>query len=546
MNTNQEISLDKLISGIDNFIFCLNLYKEKINNLNVFPVPDGDTGTNMLLTMKSLDLSYTSDSNIEDFLFSLKNSSLMEARGNSGVILSQFFLGLLTAYKKNQVLSLKTLAESIVNAANSTRASLPNPVDGTLLTIYEEVGLNAMNNYESSKTLSDFLKELSDQSIKSVKDTPNKLDILREANVVDSGGLGFAMMINAWFFSTLYNDQKDIERKLNEVFLEMISGLSESVSKDFYDDSQEIEWGNCTVFTVIGEDIDIQEQREKIPQFGKSAVITGDSSLIKVHIHVLETEPIITYANKIGKVENVFIQNMDEQTKDILETKKDYESINTSIISICEGDGIVRIFNDTVGNPMHILIGGPKKNPSINEILEIIKEIKSENIIILPNNPNILVTVKKLIEVSDRKNIGIIETKSIQQGISSVVYFDDSNSLEENISTMNEVISSIEEASITISTRDVTIKGKKLKKNDYIAILNDEIIDSFEEPELALNFLIQEIASRNEILTVIVGHDSIQKDHQKLEKSFYEENNDKELSIVEGNQPYYNYFILGE
>lgn len=546
MNTNQEISLDKLISGIDNFIFCLNLYKEKINNLNVFPVPDGDTGTNMLLTMKSLDLSYTSDSNIEDFLFSLKNSSLMEARGNSGVILSQFFLGLLTAYKKNQVLSLKTLAESIVNAANSTRASLPNPVDGTLLTIYEEVGLNAMNNYESSKTLSDFLKELSDQSIKSVKDTPNKLDILREANVVDSGGLGFAMMMNAWFFSTLYNDQKDIERKLNEVFLEMISGLSESVSKDFYDDSQEIEWGNCTVFTVIGKDIDIQEQREKIPQFGKSAVITGDSSLIKVHIHVLETEPIITYANKIGKVENVFIQNMDEQTKDILETKKDYESINTSIISICEGDGIVRIFNDTVGNPMHILIGGPKKNPSINEILEIIKEIKSENIIILPNNPNILVTVKKLIEVSDRKNIGIIETKSIQQGISSVVYFDDSNSLEENISTMNEVISSIEEASITISTRDVTIKGKKLKKNDYIAILNDEIIDSFEEPELALNFLIQEIASRNEILTVIIGHDSIQKDHQKLEKSFYEENNDKELSIVEGNQPYYNYFILGE
>lgn len=546
MNTNQEISLDKLISGIDNFIFCLNLYKEKINNLNVFPVPDGDTGTNMLLTMKSLDLSYTSDSNIEDFLFSLKNSSLMEARGNSGVILSQFFLGLLTAYKKNQVLSLKTLAESIVNAANSTRASLPNPVDGTLLTIYEEVGLNAMNNYESSKTLSDFLKELSDQSIKSVKDTPNKLDILREANVVDSGGLGFAMMMNAWFFSTLYNDQKDIERKLNEVFLEMISGLSESVSKDFYDDSQEIEWGNCTVFTVIGEDIDIQEQREKIPQFGKSAVITGDSSLIKVHIHVLETEPIITYANKIGKVENVFIQNMDEQTKDILETKKDYESINTSIISICEGDGIVRIFNDTVGNPMHILIGGPKKNPSINEILEIIKEIKSENIIILPNNPNILVTVKKLIEVSDRKNIGIVETKSIQQGISSVVYFDDSNSLEENISTMNEVISSIEEASITISTRDVTIKGKKLKKNDYIAILNDEIIDSFEEPELALNFLIQEIASRNEILTVIIGHDSIQKDHQKLEKSFYEENNDKELSIVEGNQPYYNYFILGE
>jgi len=546
MNTNQEISLEKLISAINNFIFCLNLYKEKINNLNVFPVPDGDTGTNMLLTMKSLDLSYKKDSKIEDFLFSLKNSSLMEARGNSGVILSQFFLGLFSAYEKNKVLSFQTLADAIVNAARTTRESLPNPVDGTLLTIYEDVGRIAIRKFESSKNLSDFLEELSLQSIKSVKDTPNKLQILKEADVVDSGGLGFAMMINSWFISTLYKNQEDIEKKLNEVYLEMISGLSDSVSKDFYDDSEEIEWGNCTVFTVKGENMDISKHRKKIPEFGESAVITGDSSLMKIHIHVLETDPIIEYANSIGAVEKIFIQNMDEQTINMLNSKKDYKNINTSIISICEGNGIINLFNETAGNAMHVLIGGPKKNPSINDILEIVKNIKSKNIIILPNNPNILVTVKKLLEISDREGIGILETKSIQQGISSVVYFDDSKTLEENITVMNKGIASIEEASVTISTRDVKLNGKDIKKNDYIAILNEEILDSFNNPRKALEYLLNDMSSRNEMLTVIIGHDSIEEDHEKLEEFFYEQNNDNELVIVEGNQPYYNYFILGE
>jgi hypothetical protein len=546
MNTNQEISLEKLISAINNFIFCLNLYKEKINNLNVFPVPDGDTGTNMLLTMKSLDLSYKKDSKIEDFLFSLKNSSLMEARGNSGVILSQFFLGLLSAYKKNEILSFKTVADSIVNAAKTTRESLPNPVDGTLMTVYEEIGSEALKTYASSKSLSDFLKKLSEESIKSVKNTPNKLQILKDADVVDSGGLGFAMMINSWFFSTIYSNTQDIEDNLNKVYLEMISGLSDSVSKEFYDDSQEIEWGNCTVFTIKGQNINLEKQRKKIPGFGKSAVITGDSSLIKVHIHVLDTAPIIKYANEIGKVENIFIQNMDEQAKDISNSIKDYENINTSIISICEGAGIIKLFNETAGDSMHILKGGPKKNPSIKDILKVVDKISSENILILPNNPNILVTVKKLLEISDRENINIIHSKSIQQGISSLIYFNDSKPLEENISQMNSAVECIEEASVTIATRDININGEKIMKNQYIAILDEKIMKSFDDPQSALEYLLKDMSSRNDILTVIIGHDSIEKNHDKLEQTFLEENLDMELTIVEGNQPYYNYFILGE
>jgi len=546
MNTNQEISLDELISGIKNFIFCLDLYKEKINNLNVFPVPDGDTGTNMLLTLRSLDLSDSKTIDVENFLSTLKNSSLMEARGNSGVILSQFFIGLLAAYKKNNSLTLRTLAESIVNAAQTTRESLPNPVDGTLMTVYEDVGSVALKSYSKSKSLSDFLKILSEESIKSVRSTPDKLSILKEADVVDSGGLGFSMMINSWFFSTISKTSNELQNNLNNAYSEMIAGLSDSVSKEFYDETEEIEWGNCTVFTVKGEDIDIDFQRKKIPQFGKSAVITGDSSLIKVHIHVLDTSEIIDYAKKIGKVENIFIQNMDEQTKEISESKKDYSNINTSIISICEGDGVANLFNETVGSPMHILIGGPKKNPSIKDILEIVERIESENIIILPNNPNILVTAKKLLEITDRKNIFLVETKSIQQGISSVIYFDDENSITDNLDQMKTTKDSIEEASVSISTRNVSIQGKKIKKDDYISIHNDVIIDTFGDSEEALQSILSDMAKRNDIITVIVGHDSIGKNLDNIEENFYEENNEKELTIVDGNQPYYNYFILGE
>ena len=546
MNTNQEISLDELISGIKNFIFCLDLYKEKINNLNVFPVPDGDTGTNMLLTLRSLDLSDSKTMDVENFLSTLKNSSLMEARGNSGVILSQFFIGLLAAYKKNNSLTLRTLAESIVNAAQTTRESLPNPVDGTLMTVYEDVGSVALKSYSKSKSLSDFLKILSEESIKSVRSTPDKLPILKEADVVDSGGLGFSMMINSWFFSTISKTSNELQNNLHNAYSEMIAGLSDSVSKEFYDETEEIEWGNCTVFTVKGEDIDIDFQRKKIPQFGKSAVITGDSSLIKVHIHVLDTSEIIDYAKKIGQVENIFIQNMDEQTKEISESKKDYSNINTSIISICEGVGVANLFNETVGSPMHILIGGPKKNPSIKDILEIVERIESENIIILPNNPNILVTAKKLLEITDRKNIFLVETKSIQQGISSVIYFDDENSISDNLDQMKATKDSIEEASVSISTRNVSIQGKKIKKDDYISIHNDVIIDSFSDSEEALQSLLSDMAKRNEIITVIVGHDSIGKNLDNIEENFYEENNEKELTIVDGNQPYYNYFILGE
>ena len=546
MNTNQEISLDELISGIKNFIFCLDLYKEKINNLNVFPVPDGDTGTNMLLTLRSLDLSDSKTIDVENFLSTLKNSSLMEARGNSGVILSQFFIGLLAAYKKNNSLTLRTLAESIFNAAQTTRESLPNPVDGTLMTVYEDVGSVALKSYSKSKSLSDFLKILSEESIKSVRSTPDKLPILKEADVVDSGGLGFSMMINSWFFSTISKTSNELQNNLNNAYSEMIAGLSDSVSKEFYDETEEIEWGNCTVFTVKGEDIDIDFQRKKIPQFGKSAVITGDSSLIKVHIHVLDTSEIIDYAKKIGEVENIFIQNMDEQTKEISESKKDYSNINTSIISICEGDGVVNLFNETVGSPMHILIGGPKKNPSIKDILEIVERIESENIIILPNNPNILVTAKKLLEITDRKNIFLVETKSIQQGISSVIYFDDENSITDNLDQMKTTKDSIEEASVSISTRNVSIQGKKIKKDDYISIHNDVIIDTFGDSEEALQSILSDMAKRNDIITVIVGHDSIGKNLDNIEENFYEENNEKELTIVDGNQPYYNYFILGE
>ena len=275
MNLNKEISSKEITQAIKAFIFSLNLYKEKINNLNVFPVPDGDTGTNMLLTIKNIDTDLDSLVDIKSLLSHLRQSSLMEARGNSGVILSQFFQGLLSSYEVNNSFTISALAESFKIAAKNTRKSLPNPVDGTMMTVYEEIADAAHNGLDESEKLEDLLKIIANSSIISVKNTPNKLDILKEAGVVDSGGLGLAMMMNAWYYTKIQNN---IEDNLEKAYTEMISGLSDKVSKSFLESNDELEWGNCTVFTITGNDLDIDYEREQISKYGRSPVITGDST----------------------------------------------------------------------------------------------------------------------------------------------------------------------------------------------------------------------------------------------------------------------------
>ena len=543
MNLNKEISLPKIAEVLKVFIFSLDLYKEKINNLNVFPVPDGDTGTNMFLTLKNLDLNIDSKKDIRSFLLDLKQSSLMEARGNSGVILSQFFLGLLNSFEQKKSLSISAIANTFTIAADSTRKSLPNPVEGTMLTVYEDIGLLATKSIDNCNSIKDILKVIANASVLSVKNTPNKLRILRDAGVVDSGGLGLAIMMNAWYFSEI---DLNIEENLNSVYLEMIEGLSDRVSKEYLKESGELEWGNCTVFTILGKNMNIDIEREKLSKFGKSAVITGDESLIKVHIHVLDGNEILNYSKTLGEVTNLFVQNMDDQTKDFSDLDKDYKKIVTSVISICDGKGIIDAFNESGSDSMHIIRGGGGNNPSVKEIIEQIKKIKSQNIIILPNNPNIITTVNQLNELSLDKNIKIINTKSIQQGIAAIFSFDSKKEFEENINNMTESLNLVEEAYITVATRDVVIDNKSIIKNKFFTVLNDKVFDYYDKSDVALKRIVDEMFKRKDLITIFVGHDSVLKNYQNLEKELLDTQEDKELIIVDGNQSYYNYLLLAE
>ena len=543
MNLNKEISLSEISQAIKTFIYSLELYKEKINNLNVFPVPDGDTGTNMLLTIKNVDQDLDSKSDMHSLLTHLRQASLMEARGNSGVILSQFFQGLLTSYESNKCFTISSLVTSFTIAAENTRKSLPNPVDGTMMTVYEEIARAASKGLSKSENLEDLLEIIAKGAVLSVKNTPNKLKILREAGVVDSGGLGLAIMMNAWYLSII---QKEIEKDLDIVYLEMISGLSDKVSENFINSSDELEWGNCTVFTIKGENFDIDYQRKQIAKFGKSPVITGDSNLIKVHIHVLDENEVINYSKKIGTVENIFVQNMDDQTKIFSSRKRNYDLIKTSVISICEGNGIVEAFFEAAGDGMHIVEGGSKNNPSIKIIMNEIDKIKSDNIIILPNNSNISTTVKQLIDLNNNKKIHMIPTRSIQQGIASIFSYDSSKNFDINLKNMNDSLKVIEEAFVTISTRDVVFDGKQIKKNNFFATLNNKIYDSYDSADLGLISISRELLRRNEILTIFVGHDSIMDNYDYLENQILDNFTDKEVVIVDGNQSYYNYLLLAE
>ena len=549
MKLNKEIHPNDLASAIKNFIFYLNLFKERINDLNVFPVPDGDTGTNMHLTLKDLDKIIETPTRLPDFLKDIAHTTLMGARGNSGVILSQFFKALLNSYEKNGSLTINSFSETFLIAAKITRESLPNPVEGTMLTIYDDIGKVIKEKKEKVDNFSELLKIIADTSIESVKETPNKLQILKDAGVVDSGALGLAIMLNSWYFSI--DKDVSIEIQLEKAYEKMIEGMSRKVSESFLSNNEELEWGNCTVFTIKGSALDINKERKKIPNFGESAVITGDKNLLKIHIHVEETESILNYAKSLGEVENLFIQNMDEQTRNIQNNQLDNDEsdnldVETALISVCEGNGIVNSFLDAGMGGVKIVIGGGTNNPSVKEILDVVSKIKSYNIIVLPNDSNVIPVVKEVINMNLDKNLSMLETTSIQEGIVATFNYDSDLNYDINIKNMEEAVESSEYASITKATRDVTIKGIRINKNDYMVFKNSKINGSYKNLDHALHEIIADLYSRKDLITLFVGDQSIKDNYNDIEEKLNNDFESKEIVILDGNQKYYNYLLLAE
>ena len=520
-----------------------NHYKE-IDHLNVFPVPDGDTGTNMQMTMMSgvKEIKISNSESIVEISKALSRGLLMGARGNSGVILSQFFRGIYSGLSKleKNFATVSEFIDALVSGYQMAYRAVMEPVEGTILTVVRESAERVLRDKEKFNSIKDVLECYLTQANITLEKTPELLPVLKEAGVVDSGGAGLIKIVEGMILALedkILNENEKIEE-----------------SSDYHGAHNlgevEITYGYCTEFIIKLRDHEKFNQsdlRDPLTKLGDSLVFVQDEDLLKVHIHTDEPGIAITLGQKYGDLQTLKADNMRLQNQEIL-SKKDEptkELKDYAILSVCSGEGIKQIFKDLgVDN---VIDGGQSMNPSTEDFIKSIEKVFANNIIIFPNNKNIIMSAKQTQELLPEKNIHVVETKSISQGYAAMIAFDPTMKINENLDVMNEVIENMSYGSITSSIRDTNLDGLEIKKDDYISLLNGKIISSNSDlTETGKVLLKKMIKPDSEILTIFVGNNTNKKTLEAFKTYVRTFNSDVEIESIDGKQNIYFYLFAVE
>ncbi|QGU95245.1 DAK2 domain-containing protein [Clostridium bovifaecis] len=525
--------------------------KEFVNSLNVFPVPDGDTGTNMSMTFKSAvsEIEALQEQSISEIAKRIARGALMGARGNSGVILSQIFRGIAKGLEGKDEVDAADFAKSIAEGSKFAYKAVMRPTEGTILTIIRAAGESAISSSETN--IVKLLEKVCKYSENVLNKTPDMLPALKEAKVVDAGGMGLLIILQGMYEALSEN----IEAKV-EVIKETGEVINKSAQASI--NAEDIKYGYCTEFFVLTKDASdkAQDLKRLFDPVGDSMIVVGVDDIIKVHIHTNDPGWVLSEAVKIGELSKIKIDNMREQHRQILEleyastensSEKLVEVSNSedekeyAFVSVSMGDGLKRIFEDLGVDS--VIEGGQTMNPSTQDILERINKLNAKNIFVLPNNKNIIMAAEQAAELSD-KNVIVIPTKTIPQGITAVTLFDGDNDVEQNIEVMKEAISNVISGSVTYAVRDTEIEGKAIKEGNILGLIESKISevgkDIYEVCEKLLSNMVNE---ESELITIFYGKDC---DEEKVEE-FVNELEDKypdiDIQFYSGDQPLY-YFIV--
>ena len=517
--------------------------KEEVNSLNVFPVPDGDTGTNMSLTIKSAVKQALTVSGNDAYMIALAVSqgSLMGARGNSGVILSQLFRGFATGIKGKTEIDVRTFAEGFKQAAETAYKAVMKPTEGTILTVAREIGEFAMAISKKEKDILVFLEKVIEHGNNTLAKTPDMLPVLKQAGVVDAGGKGLMLIITG-----IYNSLAGIEDYEDTVveFVETKVVHREPI------DTDNIEFGYCTEFMINGNSDGIDGFRDELSSHGDSLLVVGGDGIIKVHVHTNNPGLVLEKALALGELSDIKIDNMRYQHEEILlkEELKTLESEKPkaptkeySFVAISIGEGIDEVFTEL--NVDHIVHGGQTMNPSTEDILKAIESTEGKNVFVLPNNKNIILAAEQTKELSSR-NVIVLPTRSIPEGIGAMLVYDEGASLEENIDNMNENIKNILTGQVTFAVRDSEFKNNEIKKDDIIGLSNGDIVASGKEINHVALELIQEMINDDiSIITIFYGDDLEEEKAKELSVILEEKYKDVDIELLFGGQPLYYYIF---
>ena len=536
----------------------LQVNAEFVNSLNVFPVPDGDTETNMNLSMTSgaKAVADATSEKVGDLATTLSKGLLMGARGNSGVILSQLFRGFAKAIPTVETLTAPELAQAFTHGVETAYKAVMKPVEGTILTVARIAAEYGEKKAQTSDDCVEVMKAVVHGAKRALAKTPDLLPVLKEVGVVDSGGQGL-LFIYEGFLNALTG-----EYQANEVYEPTPAAMDEMVNAEHHRSVQgqmateDIKFGYCTEIMVkIGEGptvdstFDYETFRNYLNELGDSLLVVNDDEIIKVHVHTEHPGEVMNYGQKFGSLIKIKVDNMRVQHETILEHDQPSAAVKRprtpyAIIAIAAGDGLNKLFTSLGAS--YVISGGQTMNPSTEDIVTAINEVNADQVIVLPNNKNIFMAAQQAAEVSDIP-VAVVETRTISQGMTAMLAFNEQATLAENQQAMTEILSSVVSGSVTHAIRNTAIDGIEITEGDFLGMVDGKIVVSVPDCfSASMDTLQKMISDETEIVTIIIGEEGKAKEAAKIEAALTEIYPEIEVEIHQGDQPVYPYLFSAE
>lgn len=537
----------------------LNQQAEFINSLNVFPVPDGDTGTNMSMSMASgakYEREATSTA-VGELAQSVAKGLLMGARGNSGVILSQIFRGFAKGCEGKTTLSTKDFVEAYANGAKTAYKAVMKPTEGTILTVVRESAQAGLNKVKETDDLEAVLAAIVAAADAALQKTPELLPVLKEVGVVDSGGQGLAFVLHA-FYGALTGEEIADELPDNAQMDEMINAKHHQSAQGKLD-PDDIEFGYCTQMMVrigkgkqVTQAFDYETFYNYLADLGDSLLVINDDEVVKVHVHTEHPGKVLTWGQQFGDLQTVKVDNMRWQQEEIMKEDQPaqptaaapQETPATAVIAVASGDGVAKLLQSL--GVTQVIAGGQTMNPSIQDLADAINQSGAKQALILPNNGNIFMAAEQAAQVADIP-VQIVHTKTIAQAMSALLEYNPEASLADNQAAMESVLGNVASGEVTVAVRDTQLNGQTIHKDDYMGIVDGEIVAVAPTVGAAAEKMVAAMLDEDsEVVTILYGADGSKEAAEALKEQILTQDDELDVQIYEGDQPVYPYLISVE
>ncbi|MCS7351361.1 MAG: DAK2 domain-containing protein [Anaerolineae bacterium] len=528
-------------------LLWLRRHHELVNALNVFPVPDGDTGTNMLLTMEAAwqEIAGMPDHEVGALLQRVARGALMGARGNSGVILSQIWRGMAQVIDHRPTITAEDLALALQEAARTAYRGVMKPVEGTILTVIREASEEAIGAVQRGGDLMEVMEQVVRRAREAVRRTPDLLPVLKAAGVVDSGGQGLYLILEGML--------RCLKGEPVEEEIPMTARSSPGARATEALEPGAEGYGYDVQFILVGRHLDVDQIRRDLEAMGDSVLVVGDANTVKVHLHVHDPGQPLSYAIRWGSLRDVVVEDMQAQYEQFIQERaRSAESAppplqpgQIATIAVVPSEGWGRIFISLGASAT--LRGGQTMNPSTQQFVELLQGLPTDQIIVLPNNPNVVLTARQAAELVSDKRVEILPTHTLPQGVAAMVAYRAEAGLESNLQAMKEALHRVRSGEITRATRDVELAGVAARQGQWIGLVEDRLVAAGDDLEEVVQWTFEAMdADSAELLTLYVGADADPSQTARLIERLRSRYPQQQIEVVEAGQPYYPYILSAE